>query len=151
MNGLNVRALGSDNFGKNKYDDNSIKSYDTGRDGPMAQLPNLGSNAGVLIRKDVIAMNERSKSRSPDRQRETDMSLGSSLNPNLRKAKEDRLKYQRRFLNGEEGSGSDQEEEESKAQTKSKTVVMHFKRKAKAKPQDPNELHKRRAGRVDLD
>ena len=28
---------------------------------------------------------------------------------------------------------------------------MHFKRKAKAKPADPNELRKRRAGRVDLD
>ena len=60
--------------------------------------------------------------------------------------------YQKRFLNGEEGSGSDQEEdEESKAQTKSKTVVMHFKRKAKAKAVDPNELRKRRAGRVNLD
>ena len=127
-------------------------SYDTGRDGPMAHLPNLGSNAGVLIRKDVIAAKEHSRSRSPNRLNDTDMSIGSSLNPNLKKAKEDRLMYQKRFLNGEEGSGSDQEEdEESKAQTKSKTVVMHFKRKAKAKAVDHNELRKRRAGRVNLD
>ena len=93
MSGLNIGALGSNNFGRSKHDNNSMKSYDTGRDGPMAQLPNLGSNAGVLIRKDVIAAKEHSHSRSPDRQRETDMSLGSSLNPNLKKAKEDRLKY----------------------------------------------------------
>lgn len=116
----------------------------------MAHLPHLGSNAGVLMRRDVHAAKEHSK--SPNRLNETDMSIGSSLNPSLKKAKEDRLKLQKRLLNGEEGSGSDQEEdEESKAQTKSKTVVMHFKRKAKAKAVDPNELRKRRAGRVNLD
>ena len=57
----------------------------------MAHLPHLGSNAGVLIRKDVNAAKEHSK--SPNRLNETDMSIGSSLNPSLRKAKEDRLKY----------------------------------------------------------
>ena len=114
MNDLNIGALGNQNFGRNKQDDNSMRSFDTGRDGPMAQLPNLGSNAGVLMRRDVIAAKDHSKSRSPDRQRDTNLSMGSSLNPNLKKAKEDRLKYQKRFLNGEEASGSDQEDEESK-------------------------------------
>ena len=102
------------------------------KEAPEVYFPNLGSNAGVLIRKDILAEKERSRSPSPHRERESDMSIGASLNPNLRKAKEDRIKYQRRFLNGEEGSGSE-EDEEGKEKTKSKTVVMHFKRKAKDK------------------
>ena len=121
------------------------------REAPETYFPNLGSNAGVLIRKDILDEKQRSRSPSPNKQRESDMSIGMSLNPNLKKAKEDRIKYQRHFLNGEEGSsGSEGEGEEGKEKTKSKTVVMHFKRKAKDKGEygDINMMRKRRAGRA---
>jgi hypothetical protein len=84
-----------------KMDDDAISNQDgltpnSGRqqlhhyEEPITYYPNLGSNTGALIRHDILEDKARSRSVSPN-QRDTDMSIGASLNPNLKKAKEDRI------------------------------------------------------------
>jgi len=101
---------------------------------PAAYYPNLGSNTGALIRHDILEDKARSRSVSPN-QRDSDMSIGASLNPNLRKAKEDRIAIQNAFLNGEEDNKSSDEEAGATGSPSrnnhTKTAVMHFKRKGK--------------------
>ena len=127
-----------------KIDDEAMSNQDglTPRSGhqqphyheePAAYYPNLGSNAGALIRHDILEEKARSRSVSPN-QRDTDMSIGASLNPNLKKAKEDRIAIQNAFLNGEEDNKSSDEDAGADGSpsrnnnSHTKTAVMHFKR-----------------------